>query len=914
MRSLRGWFNRLFGFVGRDRRETEFDAELESHLQMHIDDNLRAGMTLDDARREALIRLGGVEQTRERYRDRAGLPPLENVLKDSRYALRLMRRNPGFTALVLSTLAVGIGANTAMFSVVNTVLLRPLPYAEPEQLVLVNEVNAVTRAAGLISPPDFYTYREQNQTLVGLDAFYTRSLNLTGGSEPERVPTLVVSSGFFATLGSPPALGRGLVRQDEIWGAHRIAILTDGLWRRRFGADSGIVGQNVTLNGEPFEVVGVLAPGFSFLASGAQLVVPMAFAPGDSLNSHSNYFLRMVGRLRTGVTKEQAAGDLNRLLAGIVAKESINQSSAIDLTSLHEALVGDVRRPVLVLFGAVGFVLLISCANLANLLLARAIVRQREIAVRLAVGATRRRLVAQFLIESVVLAGIGGVLGLGLAYLSIDALNLLSMGVLPRAEAIHVDRTVLTFVFTVAVLTGILLGLAPAAHSIARDIGEALKDSARTASEGKGRHRLRAALVIAEVALSLVLLAGAGLMVKSMYQLLNVETGFSADGVLTMQMTLPPEKYVDLEASRRLDRAAYVKATAFFDEVIQRVRGVSGAQVVGAINGLPLTGEIWQKQVTFFDRPLPRDLSGLSPIQYRLVAGDYFRALGIRVHSGRAFTDDDTLDAPRVAIVNREMMRRHYGDIDPVGKIISVNPPLELLPQSLIDEARRAGTLPDDYTPDKYTIVGVVDDVLYGGLTRAAPPLVYVPFAQGSEGATNMFLVVKTAREPLALVGDIRHRIAQVDGDQPVANIETMQSRLGASVAQPRLQMIVLSTFAALAALLAALGIYGVMSYTVTQRQHEIGIRLALGAARREVVGLILRQGLPMIGIGLALGLAAALVLSGVLRALLFGVSTTDPSVFVTIVLLLSLSACLATYLPARRAARMNPLDTLRNE
>ncbi|MGH9202586.1 MAG: ABC transporter permease, partial [Vicinamibacterales bacterium] len=457
-------------------------------------------------------------------------------------------------------------------------------------------------------------------------------------------------------------MGRGLVREDETWGRHRVVVLTDGLWRRRFGRDPGIVGQNVTLNGEPHVVAGVLSPNFSFLATAGQLVMPMSFAPGDSLNSHSNYFLRMIGRLRTDITKEQAEADLNGVLQGIIAKESINEGSALELTSLHEALVGEVRRPVLVLLGAVGFVLLISCANLANLLLARGIVRQREIAVRLAVGATRRRLFGQFLIESVLLSVAGGLLGLGLAYVSTDALNLLSPSVLPRAEAIRVDRTVLFFVFGVSVATGMLLGLAPAIHSIVRDVAEGLKDSARTVSDTKGRHRLRATLVIAEVALSLVLLAGAGLMVKSMYQLLNVETGFQADGVLTMQMTLPQEKYVDLERSRRLDPTAYVKATAFFGEVIQQARGVPGAQVVGAINGLPLMGEIWGKYVTFFDRPLPKDLAGLSPIQYRLVAGDYFRALGIRVRSGRAFTDDDTLEAPRVAIVNREMARRHYGD------------------------------------------------------------------------------------------------------------------------------------------------------------------------------------------------------------------------------------------------------------
>jgi putative ABC transport system permease protein len=559
-------------------------------------------------------------------------------------------------------------------------------------------------------------------------------------------------------------------------------------------------------------------------------------------------------------------------------------------------------------------VLLIACANLANLLLARAVVRQREIAVRLAVGASRRRLLRQFLIESLMVSCLGGGLGLVAAMIAVDGLNLLSPQILPRAETIRVNPTVMWFTLGVAGVTGLLMGLAPALYSLSPDLAQGLKDAARGTSESAGRRRVRAGLVVMEVALSLVLLVGAGLMVKSMYQLLNVDAGFRSTGVLTVRVSIPATKYVDRELQRRFDTSAFVRATAFFSELIDRTRSLPGVQVVGAINGLPLMGEIWGKNATLLDRPLPSDLTGLSPIQYRVTMGDYFRALGIRLQYGRAFTERDTLEAPRVAIVNREMMRRYYGDVDPTGKLLTVNPPLELLPASVVAAARRDGTLPEDYEPDKYTIVGVVDDVRYGELTHTALPLVYVPHAQGSEGETGMFLVVATDGDPLVLADPIRQQVRAIDRDQPVANIQTMDSRLATSVAQPRLQMVVLGVFAAIAALLAAIGIYGVMSYWVSQRAREIGIRLALGAARGEVLGMVLRQGYAMVGVGLAIGLIAALPLSGLLRSLLFEVSPTDPSVFVAIVVLLAVNGCLASYLPARRAARFDPVVTLRSE
>jgi len=687
------------------------------------------------------------------------------------------------------------------------------------------------------------------------------------------------------------------------------------LWQRRFGGDQRIVGQPITLNGEPFVVAGILPPDFSFLGMDGQLFVPMAFRPGDNMNSHSNYFLRMIGRLRPDVTREQALADLNAISSAIIAEQSVNQGTAIDVVPLRDVLVGsDVRMALFVLLGAVGFVLLITCANLANLLLARAALRQREIAIRLALGASRGRLLRQFLVESMLLSLAGAGLGLAVAYMSVDALNLVSQRMLPRAADIRVDAAVLMFTLVVATITGVLLGLAPAAHTAGADVNAGLKEGTRAASDSAARITLRTGLVVAQVALSLVLLTGAGLMVKSMYQLLHVQSGFSAERVLTMEINLPAEKYIDSRPERQFSLDAYSRAVTFFSDTIRRVRALPGAQAVGAINGLPLMGEIWGKRLTFYDRPLPSDVNGLPPIQYRVVAGDYFRALKIRMVSGRAFTDDDTGRAPKVAIVNQELVRLYWDGRDPTGKVISVNPPLQVLPKSVREEAKRSFSLPDNYEPDKFTVVGVADDVVYGGLESAAVPLVYVSYAQSTDTTTNMFLVVRTETNPLALIGAIREQIAQVDRDQPVANIQLMDARVAASVAQRRMQMNVLGIFAAMAVLLAAIGIYGVMSYSVTQRSREIGIRLALGAARRDVTGLVLRQGLTMVAAGVGLGLAGALLMTRVLRTLLFAVTPTDPFVFAAIVLLLSATAWLATYVPARRAARLDPLVTLRSE
>ncbi len=912
IRTLRATLIRLSGFVRSSRRERELAQELESHLQLHIDDNLRAGMTHEEARRRALIRLGGIEQTKERYRDRASLPWLEMAVQDLRGGLRSMRRTPGFTAVALLTLALGIGANTVMFSVVNTLLLRPLPYHDPERLVSMHSLGENGRRL-VTAPPDFYVFRERAGTVDFLDAYYSSSFNLTGLLEPERLPGLVVSSGFFGSLGVPPALGRGFVVGDEQWGSHRVALLTDGLWQRRFGANPTIVGDRIMLNAQPYTVVGVLPPSFSFLGRDLQVFVPMAFEPGDNMNTHNNHFLSMFARLKSGVPIETASADLNRIAADIRREQPLSTSPVVGVYPLQELLVRDIRRSVLVLLGAVTFVLLICCANLANLLLARGAVREREIAVRTAIGASRSRILRQLLTESLVLALTGGLAGLVIAYVSIDGLNLLSQRILPRAEAIRIDTAVLAFTFGVTALTGILFGLAPAVKNSAANLNDGLKDGSRTASSGHASHRLRAALVVAEVALSLMLLIAAGLMVKGMYRLLNVDAGFNAERVLTLQISLPAQKYIDEQRARTFAPDAYARTTAFFTGTVDRIRALAGVHSVGAVNGLPLMGEIWGKNLTLLDRPLPKDLSGTLPYQYRVVVGDYFRAMGIRVFNGRAFADTDTRQSAPVVVVNREAVRRYWNGEEPIGKVVSLNPPLEILPEDLIRQARLAG-LPEDYRPPKYTVVGVVDDVRGSGLSNPVLPTVYAPFSQGSEGATSLFVTVRAASDPLALVGAIRDEIRQIDPNQAVASIQTMEARLAASVAQRRTEMTVLTVFAAMALFLAAIGIYGVMSYWVTQRKKEIGIRMALGAERRQVMRLVLRQSVVMLASGLSLGIVGALMATRVLDSLLFEVSATDPAVFTIFALTLAASSWVAAYVPARRATRFEPVVTLRHE
>jgi putative ABC transport system permease protein len=831
---------------------------------------------------------------------------MTTVLQDLRYGLRTLAKAPGFTAIAVATIALGIGANTVIFSVVRAVLLRPLPYRGAGALVLAQTIQREPRQPWGTAPPDFYAIRQRNRTLEGLASFYVRPVNLTGEEQPERVRALIVSSNFFAVLGREPLVGRGLRMVDEQWGAHRVAILSDGLWRRRFNSDPAIVGQTIRLDSSSYAVVGVLPPRFSFDPADAQLFLPMAFAPGDNLNTHNNYFLTMVGRLKGGISRAQALADVNAIMGQIEREHPENKGLATDLTPLQEAIVQDVRPAILILMGAVGFVLLIACANLANLLLARAAGRRREIAIRAALGAGHGRLVRQLLTEGVLLASLGGSAGLLLASWSMGAVHALGPAVLPRSDEIHLDPWVLAFALVVTVVTGIAAALAPALHSARVNSSDALNDRLGSQGAAGGRRSLRGLLIVAEIALSLVLLIGAGLMLKSVSRLLQVDSGFDPRGVLTAEIDLPRQKYVDERLERLFSPEAYARSAQFFDAVVESVRSLPGVRAVGLTSGLPLGGENWGKNITFYDRPLPSHTRDLPPIQYRVVAGDYFRAAGVRLLRGRAFAEHDTLHSPPVAIVNQELVRRYWNGQDPIGRLISVNPPRELVP---------AGTLPPTYEgPEKFSVIGVAGDARYGGLDRVPLPLVYVPYAQGAEGTVSMFLLARTDRDPLSLVPAIRAQIGRIDADQPVANIATLESRVAGSVSLSRLVTLVLGAFAGLAALMAAVGIYGVMWSSVRQRTTEIGIRMALGAEPRRVVVEVLSSGLRLTLAGIGIGLVAALALSRALSSLLFSVRPTDPATYAAVAMTLAAVALLACYLPARRAARVDPMTALRAE
>ncbi len=801
-----------------------------------------------------------------------------SFLQDIRYGLRVFIHNPIFTVVTLITLALGIGGNVAIFSVVNAILLRPLPYTDADRIMKVWESSRQKKQEqNPVSPPNFLDWREQNQSFDGMSAFVSWNPNLTDG-ESERLRGVLVSANLFSLLGVEPLLGRSFAHSEDQSGQNQVVMISYSLWQRSFGGDRGLINKPITLNGNSYTVVGIMPPEFDFppTAEKKELWSPLVF-DADDLKGRSTRYLQVVARLKPGVGKDQASADMRAIanrLAGQYPQANDGWSAA--MAGLHEQLVGDVRPVLLVMFGAVAFVLLIASANVANLLLARNSIRHREVALRLALGADRTRLIRQLITESVLLALLGGALGVLLAYIGLDFLIAISPEKIPRLQEVQIDSTVLGFTLVVSIVTGLLFGVIPSLQASKPQLHAALKEASRSTA-GKTSQRVRNGLVIAEIALAVVLLIGTGLMVKSFFELTNSKLGFNPNQILTAQLSLPSAKYG--EGQTQID---------FYENLLAKVEAIPGVQAAGVITYLPFSGSNMDWGFSIEGAPPAAD--GTKPsVEYRQVSTNYFRTMGIRIVKGRSFTERDRADTPGVIIINEALARRYFPNEEVLGKRIGFG-----------------------RQPDWREIVGVVADVKHFGLQAEAKPEAYVPHLQ--DPWPEMALVVKSSADPQHLTAAVRSELATIDKDQPAYNISMMGDLIAKSVAVQRLSMLLMSLFAGVALILASVGIYGVIAYSVSQRTHEIGIRMALGAQAGDVIKLVVRQGMTMAAIGIGIGLLASLILTRFISTLLFEVSATDPMIFVGIALGICLLSSLASYLPARKATRVDPIVALRCE
>ena len=829
---------------------------------------------------------------------------METILQDLRHGFRMLVKSPLFTIVAILALALGIGVNTAIFSVVNVMLMRPLPFADSDQLMAIWTANAKrNNPRGTTAPPDYRAWKE-NKSFEQVGAYYLDDFNITATDQPERVRGAIVTPNLFPLLRITPRYGRLFTLEEEEFGRHHVVLLSYGLWQRRFGADPNVIGKPVTLNAESYSVVGVLPPD-SWLRQPrqkAELWVPMAFEPGSNQNTRNNYFLRVVGRLKPGADIPTAQAEMNTISQRLEQEFKENAGLSARIEPLAQETVGDNRSTLLVLMGAVGFVLLIACANVANLLLARAAAREKETAVRIALGANRIRLIRLWLTENLWLSLIGGALGLILAYVGLRIIlalapeNLSRGAIISSGVSIPIDYRVLIFTLLLSVLTGVVFGLLPIFQASNPDLTKALKESARGSTDSIRSRRMRGVLVVSEIALAFVLLIGAALMLKSFMHLQSINPGFNTDNLLTAQVALPELKYK--EGDQR---------SAFFQRAVERIRSLPGVRAVGATTSLPMSNESWGKQFSIEGRTPPATLDQVEAVEYRQITPDYFKATGVPLLKGRFFTEQDAKDTPAVVIINDAVARTFFPNEDPVGKRIWTGPPESMLSAQLLPPG---GRFP------RMTIVGVVGDVMSYGVNRPIEWEVYAPYAQGGGNIqlAKMYLSVRTNGDPLALASAVRNEIRGIDPDQPVADIRSMDQRLNDSLWQPRFNMLLLTIFAAVAVLLAAIGIYGMVSYNVTQRTSEIGIRVALGAQRSDVLKVIMKQGVVISLIGVAIGLAAAFALTRVLSTLLVGVSSTDLTIFGVVTALLLVITLLGSFIPARRATKIDPLIALRTE
>jgi putative ABC transport system permease protein len=865
----------------REAWDQERARELQAYLQIETDENMARGMSMEEARYAARRKLGNPTIIREEIYRMNSIGMVDATWQDVKYAARVLRKSPAFTLFAVAVLALGIAANTAIFSIADAVLLRRLPYRDAGQLVMVwEDASSYGFPENTPAPGNFSDWKARNHVFEDTAALSYDTLNMTGDGTPEQLNGVSVSANLFSVLGVNPALGRDFTPEDNSPGAARVAILSHRLWLRRFGADSGIVGRELRLDDRNYTVVGVMPPGFLFPERATEIWVPWQFTK-EKLADHGSHFLTVVARRKTGVSLQTVNAEL-ATIAKQIEREHPDDNAKVGAFAvpLREHLAGDIRPAILVLFGAVCFVLLIACANIANLLLARASSKRRELAMRLTLGASRWRIVGQMLTESLLLAVVAGAIGLGLSVWAMQFLSsLVPRGIAPLSGSF--DVRVFLFTAAISILTGILFGVIPALRVSSLNLTASLKDGGGRGSVGAGGQRLRDVLVISEVALAIVLLAGASLMIRSFENLVHLDPGFRADHVLVMRTPMQMQKY-NTQALR----------SGFYDRVLERVEHLPSVIAAGYTTWIPLTNEGGATGITIEGRPEPAP--GQTPVpNVRIVSPDYMKALRMKLIEGRLIDGRDGSSSQLVALLNQTMARNFWPAENPIGK-----------------RFKRGGFREDG---PWITIVGIVGDVHQAGLDRPARAEMYLPYQQQDFFAPD-YLAVRTSADPLLLAEPVRQQVWSVDKQQPVADVMPLEQLVGENLAPRRMQASLLGGFAGLALLLASIGIYAVLSFVVTQRTQEIGVRVALGADSHDVLRMVFSHGLRLFAIGAVLGLTAALGLSRAMGHLLYGISASDPLSFVTVTLVLGMVTLLACYIPARRAMRVDPLVALRYE
>jgi len=887
---------RIRALVLPNRVERELDEELEAHLEIEVARGIERGLSAEEARRAARLAFGNAALIAEDCREQRGVRWLEDLGKDLTYGVRQLLKQKGFAAVAALTLALGVGASTAIFSAVEGVLLRPLPYSNPDRLVaLWPSLPSKGLAQMPFTIPDLRELASRSRSFESVAGYYSEDVNLADGL-PERVIAVAADANLFPMLGVGAALGRTFTAGENSFGNHYVVVIGDALWKRRFNARADVIGRSLQINGELCEIVGVMAPSFQFPSPAVDLWRPLSFAPNDNMATRNNSFTSAIARLKPHVSLGQARNDVRRVGRELDREFYYRAGVGMEASSYLDSVVGGVRQPLLLLLGAVGLVLVIACVNVANLLLARASGRRGELALRSALGASRGRLARQLLSESMLLAAMGACLGVALSLWLVRLIRVLGPQSIPRLAGIGVNLHVLAFTASVTLASVLLFGLTPAFGSARVRIGETLKDGGRSQSPNARATRFREVLVIAEIAFSMLLVAGAGQVFRTFERVRHIDPGFRAENVLTFSVPLP-----DGSDSR--------KAVRFYEDLTQRLELLPGVKAAGASSAMPIADlGVWGKFLTDEEHP-PSGLAEAPPIQYRQVTPHYRRALGIPLLAGRFFTDSDAAEQPLVAAINETARRRLFPNSDPIGKRVFTGPPEYMI----------AKLLPPGYRFPRLTIVGVIGDIRHTGLAREPQPEIYVPHAQGvnrgmESSSRKMFFVLTTTSDPKRFVAAARAAVQSLSADQPIADVASMDQRLDTSLARERFHLFLFGAFAAVALLLAAVGVFGVMAYSVRLRAPEIGIRVALGASVADVLGLVVIHGLKIGLAGIVIGVALALAAMRLMTSLLFGTQGYEVVTFVGASLALVAAVAVACLVPTLRAARINPLTVLRAE